>query len=125
MSPGLAFPIGINLFALAGVILVASFTTMQILITAPLVRGGIFGAISENMESYGGIVAWVSKDSISIVDSMGVARTVAIDNDTDIYADESRSIEQKYSDIRQFDYVRVDAMRSAGLDRAVVILDIR
>lgn len=126
MSPSIVLPVGINVVALVGVVVVASFTVVQVLATTPLVRAsGTSSEHIESRESYAGIVSWVSRDSISIIDSVGVNRTIDIDANTKILRDESLSLEQKYYDIRQFDYVRVEAMRSAGFDRALVILDIR
>jgi hypothetical protein len=121
MMPNIAHPYSVSVIMAAALVAVVAFTASRILATVPV---GALSVVGSEMvhtvtkENYFGVVSWVSRNSIEIIDSHGVTRVIAIDDNTSILKEAVSSEPQKYSDIRIFDHVRVVALKDGTDVRA-------
>lgn len=125
MSPSVAVPVGMNVVALAGVLLVTGFTVSQILATVPDLHMTTNASHAAEHKEFSGLVSWVSATSVTIIDSYGTSRSFSIDSGTGIFRDINATERQSYYDLHPFDRVRIEAVVAGESARAQRILDIR
>ena len=122
--PNVLHPYSVSVVMAAGLCAVVAFTASRVLATVPTsalhipTQGAVHTLTKEN---YTGVVSWVSRNSIQIVDPLGVSRVIAIDTGTNILTSAAPSVSQKYSDIRILDHVRIAALKNGSDVRAQLI----
>jgi hypothetical protein len=105
-------------FAMAlALCVVIAFTTSRVIATVPAGTLGIAPATVHAIEkeSYYGVVSWVTRNSIEIIDSYGVSRVFSIDDSSTILKESISKAPQKYSDVHVFDHVRIMVLKD-GMD---------